>query len=288
MDLQAALERLQRLHDAHKFPRVILLADEYLQQPELAPIHAQVLYMRGFAQRRQGPAWVGAALSSYRQGLRLARKPWLRMKFLSALARIYAGNGDWTAFTREVLPPFERLARSRDKQVKFYAVWVLFFKGATLDNCFRYAESREAYRQALARAREFPDGHPEYPSILHNLGGAELYLGNLEEALRLIQEAEPLQPDDGYRESRWAEYWLAVRDYVAALDWVMRALTHPTADDGVKANAYYVWAGVLKQQGDIAGARERAHRGLELAYAAVDYALIQQFTTFLKELEGPQ
>lgn len=288
MDPKAFMQRLEAAYQAKQWSKVVHLADEGLELADLSVRHPEILFLRGSAQRRLGPAWGGAALSSFREGLRLAKNRPLKMRFLMALAHFYSRTCDWPAVEREILPIFDRLKDSPNKHVQHYVVWTYFYVGCCLDNHFRYRESREAYEKALKRARQFKGGHEALPSILHNLGGALLYLGDLEAAQAWIEEAEPLQPDDGYRESRRAEFYLAVGDLDATYEWVTRTLTHPHADDGVKANGRYVWAILLYRKGDREGAREQAHIALDLAYRAIDYPLIQQITTLLRDLEGPQ
>lgn len=294
MDPRELLERrkafLQRLEATKQESKVIHLADKGLQQPEFAPIYPEILYLRGSAQRRLGPAWGGAALSSFREGLRLARKQPMKMRFLVALAHFYALQCDWPAFEREVLPTLNKLKESPNRQVQNQVIWAFFYVGCCLDNCFRYQESRIAYEEALQRADAFKGGHGARPFILHNLGGALLYGGDLAGALTWIEAAEPYQLDDGYRESRYAEYYLATGDLSTASEWITRTLDHPNAkkDLGLQANGRYVWAQLRRRKGDLTGAKEQAHTALELAYRAPDYPLIQQITTLLRDLEGPQ
>ncbi|HLO02075.1 MAG TPA: hypothetical protein VK191_03090 [Symbiobacteriaceae bacterium] len=287
---KAFLQRLEAANKANQESKVIHLADKGLQQAELAPIYPDILYLRGSAQRRLGPAWGGAALSSFREGLRLAKKQALKMRFLVALAHFYTLQCDWPALEREVLPTFLKLKESPNKQVQHQVIWAFFYMGCCLDNHFRYQEARIAYEEALQRVRAFKGGHSALPFILHNLGGAFLYGGDPAGALVWIEAAEPLQLDDGYRESRYAEYYLAIGDLSTAGEWITRTLDHPNAkkDHGLQANGRYVWAQLRRRKGDLAGAREQAHIALELAYRAVDYPLIQQITTLLRDLEGPQ
>lgn len=287
---KALLQRLEAADKANQDSRVIHLSDKGLQQPEFAPIYPEILYLRGSAQRRLGPAWGGAALSSFREGLRLAKRQALKMRFLVALAHFYTLQCDWPAFEREVMPTLLKLKDSSKKQVQHQVVWAYFYMGCCLDNCFRYQESRLAYEESLRRARAYKGGHGALPFILHNLGGALLYGGDQAGALAWIEEAEPLQLDDGYRESRYAEYYLAIGDLSTASEWIMRTLDHPNAkkDLGLQANGRFVWAQLRRRKGDPEGAREQAHIALELAYRGVDRPLIQQITTLLRDLEGPQ
>lgn len=288
VDPKAFMARLEAAYRAEQWSKVVHLADEGIQLAELTPDHPEILFKRGSAQRRLGPAWSGAALSSFREGLRLARKRPLKAKFLMVLAHLYSRSCDYPAVVREILPTLQKFKESPNRQVQHYVVWTFFYIGCCLDNCFRYQESRVAYEEALQRANTFKGGHEALPSILHNLGGSLLYGGDPAGALRWIEQAEPLQPDDGYRESRRAEYYLAVGDLTATSEWVTRTLAHGHADTGVKANGRYVWAELLRQKGELAVARDQAHIALDLAYQAVDYPLIQQITTLLRDLEGPQ
>jgi tetratricopeptide (TPR) repeat protein len=290
VDPKEFLQRLEAAYKAGSGSKVIHLSDKGLHLPECAPIYPEILYLRGSAQRRLGPAWGGAALSSFREGLRLAKKRPLKMRFLMALTHLYALNCDWAAVEREVLPTFHKLKDSPNQQVQHFVIWTLFYMGCCLDNSFRYEDARTTYEEALARADAFKGGHEALPSILHNLGGALLYMGEHETAWARIQEAEPLQPCDGYKESRRAEYYLATGDLLAAQEWVTRTIDHPNAkkDLGLQANGRYVWAKLRRKAGDLVGAKEQALIALELAYRAVDHPLIQQITTLLRELEGPQ
>jgi tetratricopeptide (TPR) repeat protein len=288
MDPKALLQRLNAAFQAKQSSKVVHLADQALQLAELAPEYPAILYMRGTSHRRLGPAWDGPALSSFREGLRLAKNRPLKMKFVAALAHFYAIRCDWPALEREVLPTLLKGKNSPNKQVQHSVVWTLFYIGCCLDNHFRYQEARNAYEEALKLARASKEPHAALPSILLNLSGSLLYAGEYGGALVWIKEAAPLQPDDGYLESRWAEYFLAVGDTTTAQEWVTRILTHPKADDGVLANGHFIWAKLFRAKKDLKGAREQAHIALELAYKAVDYPLIQQITTLLRDLEGPQ
>lgn len=287
---KAFLQRLEAASKAGQDSKVIHLSDKGLQQPELAPLYPDILYLRGSAQRRLGPAWGGAALSSFREGLRLTKRLALKMRFLVALAHFYTLQCDWPAFEREVMPTLLKFKESPNKQVQQQVVWAYFYMGCCLDNCFRYQESRAAYEESLRRAQAYKGGHSALPFILHNLSGAFLYGGDPAGALVWIEAAEPLQLDDGYRESRYAEYYLAIGDHDTAMEWIMRTIDHPNAkeDLGLQANGRYVWAQLRQRKLDLEGAREQAHIALELAYRGVDRPLIQQITTLLRDLEGPQ
>lgn len=286
---KALLQRVDDAIRAEQWSRAVLLTDKGLRQAEHAPAHPDLLLRRSKAQRKLGAAWTGAALSSLREGIRLAKKQPLKARFLVALAHFYALQCDWPALELEVLPTLLKFKESRNKQVQYQVVWTLFYMACCRENQFEYAKAQALYEEALERSEAFAELHPALPHILLNLSGALLYGGDPAAALPWLEQAEPLQPDDGYRESRWAEYYLAVGDDAAASEWITRTITHPNAqaDHGLHANGRFVWAQLRQRKGDLVGAREQAHLALELAYRAIDYPLIQQLTTLLRDLEEP-
>lgn len=284
------LEELEQWSSRGEFARVLVTCDQLLKDSAYKPAWSQLLYWKGIAHSGLGSNWYGEAISCLREGMRLAGKDRpLKVRHMAALGLLYSDLGDCAPFDA-MLKEFKRLSRDQDPKVMRYGTFLWFNFGVALNNSFHYKEAAQAYSEAARLARQF-DVPPVLGPSLHNLGGVQIILGQLEEAKALMDEAEtfPVDTDDwrAKRLNRRAEYHLATGDLVSAQQEITEALLQAEADDYTKADIYYTWALTLRALGRPGEARERALQALGYALKAVHHTCMHNANHLLQQL-GPE
>lgn len=274
--------------------RVVYTCDLHLHAGNLpAEERANWLFWKAKAHMKAGVTGYGPAKSCLKEGIPLAKKsPHLKATLMATLSGLYLLTLDITA-AEALLTQFRRLARSHPDKVLPLVPCVLFNIGMTYDGAHRAEAARACYTEAAQAIRtqglDPSLGDPEtfLGLVLHNLGGTELMLGNLEAARTAMDQANLLQPDDKYghkKLSRHAEYYLASGDLRQAEYYITQALQHHQVDDVTRADIHYTWATVLLRSGLPSEAREKALTGLDYAVREAHYSAIHNFNQFLKGL----
>lgn len=277
------LDQLEKAHKRGNYGRVIHACDALLADPAYEPHRAIILFWKGLSQYKASPAWRGEAISSLREAVTVAGndRP-TKARSMVGLTMIYAYMGDYAA-CEKLVREWKRIAQEKHPEVMKWGAALWYNYGCTLDNACRYPEAITVYTKALALctwAEEFRG------RVLHNLGGAYLYSGNLSEAKSYMNLAEPLSTDEPNRLSRRAEYALAVGDLASAQLYVTETLLHPDTEDDTRAVAHLTWAQVLLAHDQPLRAREKALEALEFAIRSVSLPNIHKANLLLQRM-GP-
>jgi len=278
------LEQLEKAHRRGEYARVIYTCEQLLANPAYDPHRAIILFWKGMSHYKAGPVWRGEAISCLREAVTAARndRP-TKARVLVALGMIYAYSGDYVAYEK-MLKDWTSVARGKDPNVMKWGASFWRNYGCTLDNAMRFTEAIAAYQKALTLCSW---AEHERGNVLHNIGGAHLYLNNLEEARAAMIQAEPLVTDEVARLSRRAEYALAMGDLVTGQQYIAEALLHPSADDYARTGLYYVWAQLLHKAEKPQEAREKALTALDFAVKGVQLPDIHKINMFLRRLNPP-
>ena len=285
--VDALLDQIEQWYQAGEYGRVIYHCDLYLTKPEFQQHRAFLLYAKGLAYQKSGPAWAGHAMTCFREGIAASKKdPVMKAKLIIDLGNMYCRTGDCAAY-ETLLSDFQRLDQKHPRIRRLsYDLW--FNYGCVLDNAFRYAEAADAFARAVSLAEELQLSE-ELGKSLHNLGGVHLAMGHLAETAVIMAQAEPLINDElhGHKKlSRRAEYALAAGDLISAQQWITAALLHPKVDDRTRADLHYTWARTLRALGRPEDALEVAWKGLNFAAKAVYHPGIHKLNRFVQEVSG--
>jgi tetratricopeptide (TPR) repeat protein len=264
---------------------VVFTCDQLLQGSPTPTQRAHILFWKGLARQRTGPAWEGEAISAFREALACAgRDRPIRVRAMAALSKIYALSGDCSA-CEKLIREFETLAGNSHPDVIKWGAFLLYNYGCTLDNAFRHADAAPVFQQAAQMAEraslDAVRGHS-----FHNLSGVYLALGQLPEAVSAMAVADSLLPDAewGHKKlSRQAEYCLAAGDLISLQQFVTAALLHPQVDDMTRADVYYTWAQSLSKLNRSAEAYEKALQALDYAVKDVHLPGIHKINQFLRQ-----
>jgi tetratricopeptide (TPR) repeat protein len=282
---QQVIAQLEKAFKRGQYGRVVFTCDQLLQESPTPTQRAHILFWKGSARQRTGPAWEGEAISSFREGMACANRDRpVKVRLMAALSRVYALSGDCAACER-LVREFDTLSRGIQPEVIRWGAFLLYNYGCTLDNAFRYADAVPAFQRAALLAAQAGLTSIEGASY-HNLGGVYLALGNLRETLAAMTTADALWPDEewGHKKlSRQAEYCLATGDLVGLQQYVTAALLHPQVDDMTRADVYYTWAQALAQLSRPAEAYEKALQALDYAVKDVHLPGIHKINRFLQQ-----
>lgn len=281
------LNQLEQAYQCGEYGRAVFQADQLLENPDYAAKRAFILCIKASALVMLGPTWDGTSMSLLREALgAVGRDKAIKARILGALGGLYGRLGDVTKYN-EVIKQFLRLAPEKNPQVRRYGAFVWFNYGVALENCFRYTEAVEALETAAEIAKEFGLAML-HRLALHNIGGVQLYAGNLAaaaEAMAMVQALQVPDKEFGHKLlSRQAEYTYAIGDYVSAQQWITEALLHPSADDRTKADVHFTWAQTLLALGRPEQAREKAMTALDYAFKEKYIAGLYKFNRFLQQL----